>query len=74
MTTFVLGMAWVVIGVHLLVWLAARYDEELDSVVGDIGEGWRGSIRGWIAVVLWPLTALLVWATLNLERFDDGEF
>lgn len=74
MTAFLFGVLWVVIGIHVMSFIADRYASELDQVIGEIGECWQGSLRGWIAVLLWPLTALMVYVTVRLEWFSDGDF
>jgi hypothetical protein len=73
-TGIVVGMAWVMAGVHVLAWLEASCPSQLEAVCGRPNDSALGLAIGWFAVLIWPVSlALALLCCRCPEAFADED-
>ncbi len=70
MAEFLAGIAWALIGLHVLDWCADKRGQQMAVVFGGLAGTRWGWIVGWAFITLWPAAALLV---ITAEAGEAGD-
>lgn len=72
MLIFLAGFIYAALGMHVMAWLSDEFTDAYEDVCGDDRGTWLSLAWRWWAVLVWPLTACLVFATEFFDGWSEG--